>query len=87
MPEDTEYETYKTAMQSLRGAKETSARAFYSGLRHRKRHIWIGSKTVLDGAELCEELRRPVGNEIFLSVDLNNRPVAPDPYTPGDRHG
>ncbi|MFS2294766.1 MAG: citryl-CoA lyase [Actinomadura sp.] len=37
--------------------------------------------------QLAEELRRPVGNEIFLSVDLNNRPVAPDPYTPGDRHG
>ncbi|WP_396451781.1 citryl-CoA lyase [Actinomadura sp.] len=37
--------------------------------------------------QLAEELRRPVGNEIFLSVDLNNRSVAPDPYTPGDRHG
>jgi len=37
--------------------------------------------------QLAEELRTPVGNEIFLSVDLNNRPVAPDPYTPGDRHG
>lgn len=51
MAEDTEYQTYKTAMQSLRGARETSARAFYAGLRHRKRHIWIGSKTVLEGAE------------------------------------
>ncbi|WP_433472657.1 citryl-CoA lyase [Spirillospora sp. CA-142024] len=37
--------------------------------------------------QLAEELRHPVGNEIFLSVDLNNRSVAPDPYTPGDRHG
>lgn len=37
--------------------------------------------------QLAEELRRPVGNEIFLSVDLSNRSVAPDPYTPGDRHG
>ncbi|NKZ07417.1 citryl-CoA lyase [Actinomadura latina] len=37
--------------------------------------------------QLAEELRNPVGNEIFLSVDLNNRSVAPDPYTPGDRHG
>ncbi|MEO3825485.1 citryl-CoA lyase [Actinomadura sp. B10D3] len=37
--------------------------------------------------QLAEELRRPVANEIFLSVDLNNRSVAPDPYTPGDRHG
>ncbi|MGW4485245.1 citryl-CoA lyase [Amycolatopsis sp. NPDC004368] len=32
--------------------------------------------------QLAEELRRPVGNDIFLAVDLNNRPVAPDPYTP-----
>ena len=40
--------------------------------------------------QLAEELRRPVGNEIFLSVDLNNRPVPPDPYTPeplGGPHG
>jgi citrate synthase len=42
--------------------------------------------------QLAEELRHPVGNEIFLSVDLNNRSVAPDPYTPdidanGGRHG
>lgn len=48
---ESEYDTYKAAMRSLRGAKETSARAFYTGLRYRKRHIWIGSKTVLDGAE------------------------------------
>ncbi|MGY1637633.1 citryl-CoA lyase [Geodermatophilus sp. SYSU D00742] len=32
--------------------------------------------------QLAEELRHPVGNDIFLSVDLNNRSVAPDPYTP-----
>jgi citrate synthase len=30
--------------------------------------------------QLAEELRRPVGNDIFLSVDLNNRSVPPDPY-------
>lgn len=35
--------------------------------------------------QLAEELRRPVGNDIFLSVDLNNRPVEPDPYTPDGR--
>jgi citrate synthase len=29
--------------------------------------------------QLAEELRHPVANEIFLSVDLNNRPVDPDP--------
>ena len=32
--------------------------------------------------QLAEELRNPVGNDIFLSVDLNNRSVAPDPYLP-----
>ncbi|MFJ3802504.1 citryl-CoA lyase [Streptomyces sp. NPDC090088] len=46
--------------------------------------------------QLAEELRHPVANEVFLSVDLNNRPVAPDPYRPdplashdtdGGRHG
>lgn len=51
MADETEYETYKKAMSDLRPARETSARAFYAGLRHRKRHIWIGSKTVLDGAD------------------------------------
>lgn len=30
--------------------------------------------------QLAEELRRPVGNDIFLSVDLNNTSVDPDPY-------
>ncbi|RCW39681.1 citrate synthase [Halopolyspora algeriensis] len=42
--------------------------------------------------QLSEELRHPVGNEIFLSVDRNNRSVAPDPYpsdadADGGRHG
>jgi citrate synthase len=32
--------------------------------------------------QLAEEMRHPVGNEIFLSVDLNNRSVDPDPYEP-----
>ncbi|WP_393915970.1 hypothetical protein [Halostreptopolyspora alba] len=27
--------------------------------------------------QLAEELRSPVANDIFLSVDLNNRPVPP----------
>lgn len=31
--------------------------------------------------QLAEELRRPVANEIFLSVDLNNRPVPPEPWS------
>ncbi len=35
--------------------------------------------------QLAEELRNPVGNDIFLSVDLNNRSVEPEPYTPEDR--
>jgi citrate synthase len=30
--------------------------------------------------QLAEELRRPVGNEIFLSVDSNNRSVPPEPW-------
>jgi acetyltransferase-like isoleucine patch superfamily enzyme len=51
MAQDADYATYRTAMRSLRGARETSARAFYRGLRHRRRRIWIGSRTVLDGAE------------------------------------
>jgi citrate synthase len=37
--------------------------------------------------QLAEELRQPVGNEIFLSVDLNNRPIAPRPYPNGGSHG
>jgi citrate synthase len=34
--------------------------------------------------QLAEELRHPVGNDIFLSVDLNNRPTDPDPHSPDD---
>ena len=40
--------------------------------------------------QLAEEIRSPVANDVFLSVDLNNRSVAPDPYEPDDlggRHG
>jgi citrate synthase len=40
--------------------------------------------------QLAEELRNPVANEIFLSVDLNNRSVAPpiDGFKPyGGSHG
>lgn len=32
--------------------------------------------------QLAEELRRPVANGIFLSVDLHNRSVEPEPYRP-----
>jgi citrate synthase len=32
--------------------------------------------------QLAEELRRPVANDIFLSVDLHNRSVDPEPYQP-----
>ena len=32
--------------------------------------------------QLAEELRHPVANDVFLSVDLNNRPVDPDPFVP-----
>ncbi|MDT7549555.1 MAG: hypothetical protein QOE84_1949 [Actinomycetota bacterium] len=50
-----EFRIYRGAMKTFRGAHETSARAFYGGvLRHRvlgKRAIWIGSDTVIDGAE------------------------------------
>jgi citrate synthase len=37
--------------------------------------------------QLAEELRNPVANDIFLSVDLNNVSVPPEPYDPGGRHG
>jgi citrate synthase len=37
--------------------------------------------------QLAEELRHPVANDIFLSVDLNNRSVDPDPYEPGGPRG
>ncbi|MFF6990190.1 citryl-CoA lyase [Streptomyces sp. NPDC010273] len=40
--------------------------------------------------QLAEELRHPVAQDVFLSVDLNNTPVRPEPYTPDpltrDRH-
>lgn len=32
--------------------------------------------------QLAEELRRPVARDIFLSVDLNNSSVPPEPYRP-----
>ncbi len=32
--------------------------------------------------QLAEELRHPVAQDVFLSVDLNNTPVRPEPYTP-----
>ena len=32
--------------------------------------------------QLAEELRHPVADEIFRSVDLHNRPVPPEPYRP-----
>jgi citrate synthase len=38
--------------------------------------------------QLAEEMREPVANDIFLSVDLNNTSVPPDPYgNTGGRHG
>ncbi len=36
--------------------------------------------------QLAEELRHPVAEDIFLSVDRHNRSVAPDPH-PGGPHG
>ncbi|MCU1589043.1 MAG: putative acetyltransferase [Frankiales bacterium] len=42
-------------MRGLRGGRETSARAFYGGvMRHHvlgRRDIWVGSSTVIDGAD------------------------------------
>jgi citrate synthase len=35
--------------------------------------------------QLAEELRRPVANDIFLSVDLNNRSVPPEPWPSEER--
>ncbi|GAA3784980.1 citryl-CoA lyase [Streptomyces chiangmaiensis] len=32
--------------------------------------------------QLAEELRHPVARDVFLSVDLNNTSVPPDPYVP-----
>ncbi len=36
--------------------------------------------------QLAEELRHPVGNQIFRSVDGHHRAVPPDPW-PSDRNG
>ena len=50
-----EVREYRNAMRALRSGHETSARAFYGGvLRHRVlagRPLWIGSDTVVDGAD------------------------------------
>ncbi|WP_327365838.1 citryl-CoA lyase [Streptomyces sp. NBC_01217] len=37
--------------------------------------------------QLAEEMCNPVANDIFLSVDLNNRSIAPQPDTNGGSHG
>jgi citrate synthase len=37
--------------------------------------------------QLAEELRNPVANDIFLSVDLNNVSVPPEPYETGGQDG
>lgn len=54
----SQFREYRRAMRGLRRERETSALAFYRGvLRHqvlRKQAIWIGSPTVLDGAERVE---------------------------------
>jgi acetyltransferase-like isoleucine patch superfamily enzyme len=51
----SDFRSYRAAMRVLHPEGETSRRAFYGGvLRHRvlaRRPIWIGSPTVLDGAE------------------------------------
>ena len=57
----SDLQDYRKAMQDLRAAGETSARAFYGGvLRHQvlpkvrggqPKPIWIGSRTVLEGVE------------------------------------
>jgi acetyltransferase-like isoleucine patch superfamily enzyme len=54
----SEFREYRGLMRALRGGRETSARAFYAGvLRHRllhRRAIWVGSRTVLEGADRVE---------------------------------
>lgn len=35
--------------------------------------------------QLAEELRRPAGSQIYLSVDRNSHPVAPEPWAPDGR--
>lgn len=45
---------YASHLRTLRGGRETSARAFVAGLRYPLAHrqpIWLGSRTVLDGHE------------------------------------
>ncbi|MFC4006219.1 citryl-CoA lyase [Nonomuraea purpurea] len=37
--------------------------------------------------QLAEELRNPVAHDIFLSVDLNNRSIPPEPLADGGTHG
>ncbi|HWC79988.1 MAG TPA: citryl-CoA lyase [Pseudonocardiaceae bacterium] len=37
--------------------------------------------------QLAEELHNPVANQIFLSVDRNNRSIAPAPHDNGGPHG
>ncbi|MCK2220258.1 citryl-CoA lyase [Actinomadura sp. ATCC 31491] len=37
--------------------------------------------------QLAEELRHPVANDIFLSVDLSNRSIPPEPFADGGLHG
>ncbi|GAB3730006.1 citryl-CoA lyase [Nocardiopsis nanhaiensis] len=34
--------------------------------------------------QLAEEMRAPVANDVFLSVDRNNRPIGPTPHTPDE---
>lgn len=47
--------SYRTHVRSLRGAGETSLRAFYGGVvRHQllaRRPIWIGARSIITGAE------------------------------------
>jgi acetyltransferase-like isoleucine patch superfamily enzyme len=49
-----DFRVYRRYVRDLRPGRETSRRAFYGGvLRHRvlgKRSIWVGSRTVIDGA-------------------------------------
>lgn len=52
---DSDYDTYRAAVRELHDARETSWRAFYGGMLHHRlrstRAIWVGSRTVLEGAE------------------------------------
>ena len=44
------------------------------------RGLAVPARTVGLIGQPAEEVRHPVGNDVFLSVDLNNRSVDPDPY-------